>query len=213
MYSVVLDGPLRSGSDRIAFLHFRGANTVLHAMNDSKVSETEQPEESKGEEAFANFCARFEPLVRRTPSGGVPDPPREDFIPLLQAGILRKLWAHRPPDAEPFVRRTAHMASLIHRHNEGLLAVEALAAELDPELRSCFKNEFSHVPFSWEDIRPKFVDKLVLASPSAERAAEFNGLARTILVNLVIDELRRGKKEILESDLRIDGKRLKPSRI
>jgi hypothetical protein len=209
MYSDVFGGRQPPEKGGLLRSEHNSVETILHTMPESPVNGTEQPDEGKGEAAFADFCARFEPLVHRILHEEFPEPPREDFVPLLQMGILNWLWAHRPPDAEPFVRRTAHVASLINRHNEGVLAVEALAAELDTELRSCFQNEFSHVPFSWEDIQPKLLDKLTLASPSPERAAEFNGFVRTVLVNLVIDELRRRGKEIREGDLRTDEDRIK----
>ena len=187
----------------VRYKHSR-ITAILHPMNEPQVGGTEQPDECKGAGAFADFCARFAPLVHRILQEEFPDPPREDFVPLLQAGILTKLWECRPSDVEPLVRRTARVASLIHRHNEGLVAVEELAADLDPELRICFQNEFPHVAFSWEDIQPKFVKKLMHASPSAERAAEFNRYARTVLANLVVDKLRRDK-EVLEADLRVNG--------
>ena len=209
VYSDVISGPIPSGKAGLVCSKHSRDRIHSHPMNESNVSGTEQPDECKGAAAYADFCTRFEPLVHRILREEFPNPPREDFVPLLQVGIMKKLWAHRPPDAEPFVRKTAHVASLIHRHSEGLLAVEALAAELEAELRSCFQNEFSHVPFSWEDIQPKFLDKLTLASPSAERAAEFNGFARTVLVNLVIDELRRRGREVLEADLSVQEDKVK----
>ena len=178
---------------------------VPHTMNQSRVTGTLRSDDGDSGTEFAEFCAGNGPLVLSILQEKFPDPPREDLIPLLQAGILKKLWAQRPAEVEPLIRRTAHVALLLHRHREGLLAVEALAADLGQELRSCFLSEFSCVPFGWEDIQPKLLEKLARSSPSVERAAEFNAYARTIVVNLVTDELRRREREVLEADLGIDG--------
>jgi hypothetical protein len=174
-------------------------------MDDLHVSDVDHLARDTDENAFSKFCAQHEASVRAILQHDLPTQLPEGFAHELRTKVLRRIWRRNGENVEPFTRRTARIATLLLRYRDGLLAIEMLAKELDSELRRSFENEFNSVPFSWHDVQPKFIDKLKRSTPAPERAAEFGAYARKILVNLVTDELRIRKKEVLEADLSVNG--------
>lgn len=127
------------------------------------------------------------PLVRQA----FLDPPFAGFLQELEEGIVNSLCLTPPADPQARIQEIINVARLLVRHNNGLLALNELAAQVGPEVENRLLHQFGGRTEVWEQIKDRFVEKLARIPLRAERAAEIVAFATVISRRLMLDLIRQ----------------------